>query len=253
MTDSESSPSQIRAVSAGGVEVTLSVAGLGGRCFAYAIDWHIRIIVAFAWSMAVLLVLTGGLSMETMGDMDTASGKMVLYVGFIPALLVYIFYHPLFEILMKGRTPGKRRAGVRIVTRDGQTPGVGPILIRNVFRIIDSLPGFYMLGIVVVLFTKQYVRIGDLAAGTLLVYEEKPSEVHIGQLVSPEGSGLTTEQREVVVELLERWNQLDRTTRVRMAGVLLNGLGETPEKAPTAAGLDRKRHARLTELLRRSS
>jgi len=253
MTDTESPSSQIRALSAGGVEVTLSIAGLGGRCFAYAIDWHIRMIVVFAWFMAVLLILTGGLSMEVMNNMDEGTGKMLLYVGFIPAVAVYILYHPVFELLMRGRTPGKRRAGVRIVNLDGQTPGPGPILIRNIFRLVDSLPGFYMLGIVMVLFTKQHVRIGDLAAGTVLVYEEKPSELRIEQLVSPEGSALTTEQREVMVELLERWNQLDRTTRIRMAGELLNRLGETPERAPSTAALDRKRHDRLAELLGKAS
>ena len=62
-------------------------------------------------------------------------------------------------------------AGIQIVTRDGGSPGVGALLTRNVFRLVDSLPLLYGVGLLATIVTRNHVRIGDIAAGTLLVYE----------------------------------------------------------------------------------
>src|ERR687898_887618 len=62
-------------------------------------------------------------------------------------------------------------AGVRLVTHSGGTPLIGAYLIRNVFRLIDSFPVFYGLGLILTMLTRNHVRVGDLAAGTLLVYD----------------------------------------------------------------------------------
>ena len=72
---------------------------------------------------------------------------------------------------MRGRTPGKRIAGMRIVARDGELAGVGALLMRNVFRLIDSLPLSTASAWSRPWSTREHVRIGDMAAGTLLVYE----------------------------------------------------------------------------------
>src|SRR5262249_48759921 len=69
-----------------------------------------------------------------------------------------------------GRTPGKRMVGIEIIATDGSAPGVGAILTRNVFRLIDSFPGAYAVGLIATMATRNGVRIGDMAAGTLLVY-----------------------------------------------------------------------------------
>src|SRR2546421_10292875 len=73
---------------------------------------------------------------------------------------------------MRGSTPGKRMAGVRIVARDGGGPSAGALLTRNVFRLVDSLPLFYGVGLITVVLTRDNLRIGDMAAGTLLVFEQ---------------------------------------------------------------------------------
>ena len=76
---------------------------------------------------------------------------------------------------MRGRTPGKRIAGVRLVTREGDIPGAGALLLRNIFRLLDSLPVCYLVGLATVVFTEHHVRVGDLAAGTLLVMDHDSS------------------------------------------------------------------------------
>ena len=65
----------------------------------------------------------------------------------LPALAIYFLYHPVLELAMRGRTPGKRSAGIHVVTRDGSAPSAGALLVRNVFRLIDSLPVAYGVGL----------------------------------------------------------------------------------------------------------
>ncbi len=139
----------------------LPVAGLGGRSYAFLFDWHVRAIAGIAWYLASVWISGREL---IAADADTA----FVVVGIGPALAIYLLYHPAFEILT-GSTPGKRAAGVCIVDRRGRPPGIRALIVRNVLRPVDSL-AFYAVGIASVLVTKQAVRIGDVAAGTLLVY-----------------------------------------------------------------------------------
>jgi len=68
--------------------------------------------------------------------------------------------HHVVELALRGSTPGKRMAGVRIVARDGGAPSVGALLTRNVFRLVDSLPLFYGVGLITVVLTREHLRIG---------------------------------------------------------------------------------------------
>ena len=162
-----------------GVDVVLNIAGSGSRSYAFIIDWHIRAgLVLVLWLLAYLLTIP----VSTLFS-DGANPWIILLI-LLPAILIYAFYHPVLELLMRGQTPGKRMAGIRIVTRDGGIPGAGAILIRNIFRLIDSLPAFYVIGLTTTIFSKQRVRIGDMAAGTLLVIDESSGEASIKRMQS---------------------------------------------------------------------
>jgi uncharacterized membrane protein SpoIIM required for sporulation len=80
----------------------------------------------------------------------------------------------ILEPLMGGRTPGKRMVGIRILTHEGLVPTTGALITRNVFRLIDSMPGVYVIGLLFVFFGKRHLRLGDLAAGTVLAVERAP-------------------------------------------------------------------------------
>ncbi len=150
------------------VDPELPIAGPGGRAYAFVIDWHIRFGLAIAWWLIVTLTAGGadGLAAAVAGGPDAA-----LRFAILPALGLYLLYHPVLEWWMDGQTPGKRMAGIRIVTRSGGRPSVGAILVRNVLRLVDVLPAFYCVGLMATLMTADQVRIGDLAAGTVLVYQ----------------------------------------------------------------------------------
>ena len=236
--------------SATGVAVALPVAGPGGRAYAFVLDWHIRLALALAWYGS------GALLHSTLAD-----GAPSLSVPFdpgpswflgvvLPATAIYFLYHPVLEIVLRGRTPGKRFAGVRIVTREGNAPGIGALLVRNVFRLIDSFPGLYCVGLIATVVTRQSVRLGDLAAGTVLVYERDrrlPLAQAMASSATPAGPATATAlaSGELVAELQSRWTDLSVEARAALASALLRRLGE-PESA--LAGAD---DAALRHLLER--
>jgi uncharacterized RDD family membrane protein YckC len=208
-----------------GVDLKLEIAGPGGRSYAFVIDWHIRLLAALAWFLVGGLAVAGGFNIA---EAATTSPSTFVFVVVLPATAIYLLYHPVLEILMQGRTPGKRMAGVRIVTLEGATPGIGALLIRNVFRLVDSLPIAYCVGLAATMLTQQAVRLGDLAAGTLLVYDEPEKLAALGALSAAAIGTLGLEQTELVRDLLARWDELDVDVRGRLARQLLASLGREP-------------------------
>ena len=207
-----SSP-QITLQTVTGVDVELTIAGPGRRSYAFVIDWHIRILMLLGWVAATQLFYTGGTFV-----LQEEPDRSYFLVVWLPGLLAYLLYHPVLEVAMRGRTPGKRMAGVRLVTREGDIPGAGALLLRNVFRMIDSLPLIYLVGLITVVLTEQHVRVGDLAAGTLLVVDEDSSTAFASGAAT---SGLTPQAADLVHELLDRWPALEEQTRANIARTLL--------------------------------
>lgn len=212
-----------------GVDMTLSVAGPGTRSYAFVIDWHIRALLAVAW-LVLARALMGPLGTALRGSLRSAASARpaaVLLLSVLPALAIYFLYHPVVELAMRGRTPGKRMAGVRIVTREGSAPGAGALLMRNLFRLIDSLPTFYMVGLACCFATAQRVRIGDIAAGTVLVLDEDASRRkslgRMSALLSHERLG--PDALQLVQDLLDRWGELDGERRTKLARALLARFG----------------------------
>ncbi len=229
-----------------GVDMTLTVAGPGTRSYAFVIDWHIRLLLALAWALLGLLLR---LALPRGSDAALTSTVFVLAVV-APAVLIYLLYHPVLEVVMRGRTPGKRMAGARIVTREGATPGTGALLVRNLFRLIDSLPLFYMVGLVCCLVTMQRVRIGDLAAGTVLVIDETAAAKSLSRLGALlQRSRLRPEALALVGDLLERWAELEPQRRATLARTVLARLGAGADPTDLAALDEAALHARLQGLL----
>jgi uncharacterized RDD family membrane protein YckC len=197
--------------SATGVDVHLRVAGPGARSLAYLIDWLIRVVLAASWFVVAAMAYN-----RTPSLLPHAADPSWVAAVVAPAAAIYVLYHWALELSMRGSTPGKRMAGVRISARNGGTPGTGALLVRNVFRLIDSLPVAYGVGLLAVMLTPDHVRIGDLAAGTLLVYDE----------IAPPPPGVAASiadrtRAEAVGELLQRWGDLDPLARRRLAREIL--------------------------------
>ncbi len=204
-----------------GIDVSLPVAGPGARAYAFLVDWHIRVILALGWFVLGALLYNGRF---ILAPPLTSDGR---WFGAVvaPALAIYFLYHHAVELAMRGSTPGKRMAGVRIVARDGGAPSIGALLTRNVFRLVDSLPLFYGVGLITVVLTREHLRIGDMAAGTLLVFEQADARLPTPTAEAHRASRLDAAGAEIVAELLERWPALQPDARVRLARQVLTRYG----------------------------
>jgi uncharacterized RDD family membrane protein YckC len=225
--------------SATGVDLTLSVAGPGSRSYAFVIDWHIRLLLGAAWLLAANFLLKLSLSPRSQDAL----------LSLLPAATIYFLYHPILEVALRGRTPGKRMAGLALVNRSGGTPGTAALLIRNVFRLIDGLPAFYVVGLVS-FFTAHRVRIGDMAAGTLLVVDDATAGKSLSRLETlAAGSRLPLDALELLDQVLERWPSLESRNRSQIACALLARLEPGSDAGHLSALSDAQLHARLAALL----
>ena len=200
-----------------GIDVSLPLAGPGARSFAFIIDWHIRTILALAWYVVAAVVSNGDFSLAPPSD----HGQRWFMVVVLPALAIYFLYHPVVEVAMHGLTPGKRRVGIRVVTRAGGPPGIGALLLRNVFRLIDSLPVLYGVGLTLMVLTRDGLRCGDMAAGTLLVYERGAADTELLRDAAQRVGRLDPAGAEIAADLLQRWPSLVPEARIRLTRQLL--------------------------------
>lgn len=147
-----------------GVQVTVSVAGVGARFLARLLDTLIQF-----GAIIALLIVAGVLG-------DNGFVVAFLVVGFSTVLFGYDL---IFEPLMNGRTPGKAAAGIRVVDRDGAPVPFLRSAVRNVVRLVDFLPFAYGAGLVTMIATQHAQRLGDLAAGTLVVRDRSTREIEM--------------------------------------------------------------------------
>jgi uncharacterized RDD family membrane protein YckC len=224
-----------------GLSVSIPIAGLGARAYAFLIDWHIRALLAVAWLLACLA--TEWLAKRL--GLGSVSVDLAAWLGLGPAAAIYLLYHPLLEVLMQGSSPGKRWAGVRVVAQDGRVAPASAHLLRNVFRLLDCLPMFYCVGVVCCLCTRHDLRVGDLAAGTVLVYVE-----HDGQQLRraigrhTHAGAHDPELLRLSADVLSRWKELQDERRRTLASALLTRFGVTVDELDTAT-----LHARLSAAL----
>ena len=239
--------------SATGVDVHLRVAGPGARGAAFMLDWLIRVTLAVSWYVIAAMAYNGRLNAAA----PVPPTAKWLGIVLVPSIAIYFLYHYLLEIALHGRTPGKRMTGIRIVTRAGSTPSPGALLARNVFRLIDSFPLFYTVALISTMITRDHVRIGDLAAGTLVVYERARAQLP----AAPASAILDAAQAELIGELLQRWQELAPEARQRIARLILTQVPESaspvaaPAQTPAVADAwvdaeDRALRARLQLLMR---
>jgi len=137
-----------------GLKLPIHPAGPVVRFYAWLLDQMIRGVIYL-----ILLV--------------TLSSLRELGIG-IALILVFTlewFYPVLFETLHDGATPGKRLLGLRVVRDDLEPIDWQSSILRNLLRGIDFLPMFYLFGLIATLMNPGFKRLGDLAAGSLVIHD----------------------------------------------------------------------------------
>ena len=146
------------------------VAGIGSRFLASLLD---TLIVGLL-QVVILIVLTLIIrAFDGSAFSDQISGWVYAIFGLV-ASIFYWGYYVFFEMLWNGQSPGKRWVGLRVIRGDGTPITLSEALIRNLARLVDFLPAAYGVGIVTMFIDKQSRRLGDLAAGTLVVQDRAP-------------------------------------------------------------------------------
>lgn len=149
------------------------VAGIGSRFIGALVDTFLIGALLFLLNLLVIIAINATAeSQEFSGSLSDDPGWVAGLVLAIYALLnfaIFWGYYLVFELGWHGQTPGKRLAGTRVVKLDGDGPGFLEVAIRNLVRLVDFLPFGYALGFVTMFFNRNARRLGDFAAGTLVV------------------------------------------------------------------------------------
>lgn len=141
------------------------VSGIGSRFLAALVD-----------SILILLlqVIVFGTLILLMGMENAFSSDAPTWLIAILSLMAFVFfwgYYIFFEILWNGQSPGKRMVGLRVIRVDGTPVTAAEVVIRNLVRLIDFLPSAYGVGVVTMFVNDKSRRLGDLAAGTVVVHD----------------------------------------------------------------------------------
>jgi uncharacterized RDD family membrane protein YckC len=165
------------------VALEFPLAGVGSRFLAVAIDTLLQVTIA----LSLLAAVSGTWSLLQ----PSGGGAWFVAVLVIGAFLLFYGYFAAFEAFWHGQTPGKRVIGLRVLSVTGRPARIDEAILRNLLRVIDQLPGVYAIGIVTMLVSARNQRLGDLAAGTVVVHEKGLSAPMMQVAAPPVGSGWT--------------------------------------------------------------
>jgi uncharacterized RDD family membrane protein YckC len=151
------------------VEFSYQVAGIGSRFLAALVDTSIimvAMVVAQFSLWALFSTRWGALLMSRLAGWGVAAFVLVTFA-------IFWGYYIVFEMAWNGQTPGKRWIGLRVIKVNGYPISLVDSTIRNLVRVVDFLPAYYGLGVITMFANAQARRLGDFAAGTVVVKERK--------------------------------------------------------------------------------
>jgi uncharacterized RDD family membrane protein YckC len=194
------------------VAIRYELAGLGSRFLAVVVDMLAQVLVLIVLGVAV------GFTLPLFRSPTFSAWLIALAIAVL--FLIFFGWFIIFEIWWSGRTPGKRALGLRVV-RDGGFPiDAGAAVIRNVVRIVEFSIGFYAASAVCALLSRENKRLGDFAAGTIVVRDRAETAPDLdAYLARPVRSdtGLSDGDRHLIERFLARRSALDPVARVRLA------------------------------------
>ncbi len=199
------------------ISFAFELAGLGSRFLAVVLDLLIQI--------AVLAALFLGLAYASvrLPHIKLQEGTLAQSIGiaFVVAIVFLIFfgYFILFEAYWDGRTPGKKLLGIRVVRDGGYPLDAGSAVIRNIVRVAEAAAAFYAISAISTLLSPENKRLGDYAAGTIVV-RESPSVRPADLAASPVAAGfsmLTDAERSLIARFVARRKAMTPVHRTRMA------------------------------------
>lgn len=169
-------PEQLTVLTPENIELRFQVAGMYTRGLAQLLDFVYQVIASIVFHTSPLFIGFGGF------------GRSGLYDAYllISSFVIFWCYYIFFELFYDGQTPGKRRYGIRVVTVNGGRVGFAASLARNIIRVVDFLPFSFLIGMISILVSDRHQRLGDLAAGTIVIRDAE-------DLAKTDGTGIPHE------------------------------------------------------------
>lgn len=208
-----------------GVDLALRLAGVVPRALAFAFDVSVRLALYMFGAIPLLAWF----------------GEVGFGVWFMLVALGEVIYPVGFELLSDGQTLGKRVVGIRVVHLDGTRIRWQASVVRNLLTGADALPGTYLFAFVSMLCSRRFQRIGDHAAGTVVVYAERDRRANPGPRPAPvepapPAIALTLEERAAVLAFGARARELSPDRREELAGLAAPLLA--PDRGSAAAQIE---------------
>src|ERR1700744_1989414 len=157
------------------VELRFPIAGIGSRFLALMTDSLLQGAAIFGLVVGFVLMVRA-LPRGTGGPPSPTAGKWIVAGIFLFYFLLYWGYYSLFEAFWNGQTPGKRLLKIRVIKDSGRQITLFEALARNLLRVVDMLPSFYLVGVITMLCNREQKRLGDLVAGTIVVHERSDEQ-----------------------------------------------------------------------------
>jgi len=188
-----------------GIDLSADLAGPIPRAIAFAIDFAIRVGIYMVLAMGVAFLNEWGL------------GLLLIAV-----FLLTWAYPVFFEVMKGGQTPGKKSLGLVVVNQDLTPIRLEASVIRNLLRTVDFLPGFYLFGISSMCLSGKFQRLGDMAAGTIVIY--RPTEIDLLDLPQtqpePPPTGLSEPEQVALRSFSRRHKALSNARQEELASIL---------------------------------
>lgn len=206
-----------------GITFAYPLAGPVTRCMAWVMD----LLVQGTLILGALFLMTGLFAVSP----DLGSGVFTIALLVLPPA-----YGILLEWFWRGQTIGKRMFRLRVMDADGLRLQFHQVVMRNLVRFVDMLPGFYLLGGMACLISRKAQRLGDLAAGTIVVHHRRLIEPDMEQLLGTKFNSLRThahlcarirqrtspDEARIALQALIRRDEIEPAARVRLFAELAN-------------------------------
>jgi uncharacterized RDD family membrane protein YckC len=209
------------------VELQFLLAGIGTRFLAYLVDRAIQVGLIAWLIVTVLVVLMAIGSVETIADILARArgtlGQWLIALAILVYGLISIGYFMIFEYAWSGSTPGKRSQHIRVIRNDGRPVSFVDAALRNILRFVDIVADVYPVGLAFMFLDSRNRRLGDLAAGTLVIVEKRDAQPPVPRPLSEPGefdpeirrivTYMTPEDAYLIAKFLSRRSGLEEASR----------------------------------------
>ena len=215
------------------IDLTLEYAGVGSRFVAQIIDELYKWLIISAMGLVTLVVY---LLIGPAKSLSPFVTYLLIGLGVILFFIIYFGYDIYFEARNNGQTPGKKKTEIRVIKDGGYPLDLNSVVIRNLVGIVDMLPIYYLLGFIVIMLNKKQQRLGDMAAGTLVIRErfkkmptdpfaaKKNSDLqeHLYSFPPMNLAKLSAQDVFIIKNYFQRYDQIEEQARNKLAVELAN-------------------------------